>query len=54
MGERLEVWQKDIHLFGVICVGFLGGWFGGFWLSLVGFYALFGDTLGSVNLIFQV
>lgn len=43
-----------MHLFGVVFVGFWGDCFGVFLLSLVGFFALFGDNLDSVNVIFQM
>lgn len=53
VGKRLDVWQKEIHLFGVIFAGLWGVGLG-FLLSLVGGFALFGDNLGSISLIFQV
>lgn len=54
-GVMLEKdWGKGMHLFGVVFVGFWGDWFGVLLLSLVGFFALFGDNLDSVNVIFQM
>lgn len=53
MGGRLEVWQKDINFFGVV-VAFLEGLVWRFFCCLMGFFALFGDNLGSVNLIFHM